>query len=95
MAPVVGVGSEETVTAGPFVVTRLRVHVMVTHLRVHVMVTRLRVHVMVTRLRVHVMVTRSRGRGFARNVRHSGLDGPDHVGHRHGLLVAGASQGPK
>ncbi len=82
MAPVVGVGSEETVTAGPFVVTRLRVHVMV---------TRLRVHVMVTRLRVHVMVTRSRGRGFARNVRHSGLDGPDHVGHRHGLLVAGAS----
>ncbi len=86
MAPVVGVGSEETVTAGPFVVTRLRVHVMV---------TRLRVHVMVTRLRVHVMVTRSRGRGFARNVRHSGLDGPDHVGHRHGLLVAGASQGPK
>ena len=77
MAPVVGVGSEETVTAGPFVVTRLRVHVMV------------------TRLRVHVMVTRSRGRGFARNVRHSGLDGPDHVGHRHGLLVAGASQGPK
>ena len=86
MAPVVGVGSEETVTAGPFVVTRLRVHVMVTHLRVHVMVTR---------LRVHVMVTRSRGRGFARNVRHSGLDGPDHVGHRHGLLVAGASQGPK